>query len=373
MSMQWLYIVWLGLFPFVHQFSVYEGAKVVWLWCGGFVLAAWWVVRLLVHQTFDVRASDRWFLIWLGFLTLSSFLGIHPVESIVGGGYRHQGVLFFLTVFLIAQTVRLLTPGAKRLLGIVLAAGGVVESAYVLWQRYSMLQERPLGTLGEPNATAGYIAIGLYWLLHGSFHWVVKVLALSLCMAGIVATESRIGLGAATIILGAYGWSMRADLLKRKHHRAAAALFWGMIIALSGVAVFLTYIFATRPTSLYENRPLFWRMAIDAIEQRPWFGYGAESSETVFAQTFEQNSVHLWGFVIERGHNLFLDVAMWSGLVGLALFLGWIGATLKYLRERKSVLSYVTFVAWIAFACIQPLGVVHWAQVMLLVAIRWPK
>jgi O-antigen ligase len=371
--MQWFYIVWLGLFPFVHQFGVYEGAKVVWLWCGGFVLAAWWILRLLTHQSFELRASDRWFLIWLGLLTLSSLFGIHPVESIVGGGYRHQGVLFFLTIFLIAQTVRLLTPGAKRLLGTVLAAGSIVESAYVLWQRYSLPQERPLGTLGEPNATAGYLAIGIYWLLHGSFHWAVKVLALSLLIAGIVATESRIGLGAATIIFGAYGWSLRADLLRRNYLRAATVLFWAMIVALSSAVVFLAYIFATRPTSLYESRPLFWRMAIDAIEKRPWFGYGAESSETVFVQVFEQNMIHLWGFVVERSHNLFLDVAMWGGLIGLGIFIAWISTTLKYLGEEKSVLSCATFVAWIVFACIQPLGVVHWVQVMLLVAIRWPK
>lgn len=345
-----IFISWLSAFPFIILYGAYEGPKIFWLWIGGFFLSGWWIIRMIRSRFPKIGAGAKWFLLWILALSIASIAGIHPVDSILGGSYRHQGVLFFFTLFLVFLTLGTLSLKYKRVLGMLLACGVVLESLIILWQRIAAWTARPLGTLGEPNAVAGFLAIGLFWIASSDFPKRVRLLLYILTVAAIVATESRTGIVSMLIIFLGFAW------LRNKKMR---------IVGILGIIVFCFFlvkgITTARPPSVYESRPLFWQLGIREIAARPILGYGAESGEVIYDRAFKQINVRLIDFMVDRSHNLFLDVTLWSGIVGLILFTGWCIVSGKELwkRDRR---RFVVFVAWFVFASFQPLGVLHWLQ-----------
>ena len=344
-----IFISWLSVFPFVILYGAYEGPKVFWLWIGGFFLSVWWMIQMIRSRLPKIDTGEKWFFLWILALSIASIVGIHPIDSILGGSYRHQGVLFFFTLFLVWLTLGAMIFKQKRMLVGLVAFGVVVESLIILWQKISDWSARPLGTLGEPNAVAGFLAIGLFWIASSDFPKRVRLLLYILTLFAIVATGSRVGITTALIVtLGLAGKRVMAVL---------------GIIGI-GLIIFITQ---ARPQSIYENRPLFWQLGIREVIARPILGYGAESGEVIYDRAFKQINVRLIDFMVDRSHNLFLDVALWSGVVGLILFTGWCIASGKELwkRDRR---RFVVFIAWLVFASFQPLGVVHWLQLMFLLS-----
>src|SRR3972149_10831998 len=129
-----IYIAWLALFPFVLLYGAYEGPKVFWLWIGGFCLTLWWIRKVVRSRMPDLSSSARWFLVWLLVLAVASMVGVHPIDSLVGGSYRHQGVLFFFTLFLVWQAIRYIKRKQQDVLSILFASGVGLESIIILIQ-----------------------------------------------------------------------------------------------------------------------------------------------------------------------------------------------------------------------------------------------
>jgi O-antigen ligase len=353
-----IFISWLSVFPFVILYGAYEGPKVFWLWIGGFFLSVWWIIRMIRSRFPDIDAGAKWFLLWILALSIASIAGIHPIDSLVGGSYRHQGVLFFFTLFLVFLTLGTMSFKHKRALGILLACGVVIESFIIIWQKIAYWSWRPLGTLGEPNAVAGYLAIGLFWIASSDFPKRVRLLLYILVILGIAATGSRAGIATACIVTLRIAWNG----IRAKPLIVAGVLGVGMV-GLTLVSAITT----SRPRSVYESRPLFWQLGIREVLARPIFGYGAESGEVIYDRAFKHINVRLVDFMVDRSHNLFLDVTLWSGAVGLILFIGWCIVSGKELwkRDRR---RFIVYIAWLVFASFQPLGVVHWLQLIFLLS-----
>jgi hypothetical protein len=360
-----MFLFWLGAFPFVMLYGAYEGPKVFWLWIGGFFLALWWIIQMTHFRFPKINIGEKWFFLWILVLSVASLAGIHPIDSILGGSYRHQGVLFFFTLFLILLTLTTLSLKQKRVLKMFLACGVVLESVIVLWQRISAWSARPLGTLGEPNAVAGFLAIGLFWIASSDFPKRVRLLLYILAMLGIAATGSRTGIVTACIVTLGVAWY---GIKKHRNFPRTRSLIIAGVLVVSMVCLgFVSAITMSRPRSVYESRPLFWQLGIREVVARPILGYGAESGEVVYERAFQTVNVRLIDFMVDRSHNLFLDVMLWSGVVGLMLFTGWCIVSGKELikRDRR---RFVVFIAWFVFASFQPLGVLHWLQLIFLLS-----
>lgn len=344
-----IFISWLSVFPFVMLYGAYEGPKVFWLWIGGLILSGWWIIRMIRSRFPAIDAGAKWFLLWILALSIASIAGIHPIDSLVGGSYRHQGVLFFFTLFLVWLTLGAMTFKQKRVLGKFIACGVVVESIIILWQKIADWSARPLGTLGEPNAVAGFLAIGLFWIASSDFPKRVRLLVYVLALCVIAATGSRVGIATALIVT--------IGLTRR----------WVMaVLGIIGIGLIL-FITQVRPQSIYESRQLFWQLGVREIIARPVLGYGAESGEVIYDCAFKQINVRLLDFMVDRSHNLFLDVALWSGIVGLILFTGWCIAIGKEIWKRDRP-RFVVFVAWFVFASFQPVGITSWLQLIFLLS-----
>lgn len=362
---QIIFTAWLALLPFVMLYGAYEGPKIAWVWAGGFVFSVMWAVRIILTRQFSISKTGRWLLVWLFILGVAGVAGIHPIESLIGSSYRHQGLLFFLTLFLIGETLYRLSPSRRRLLHVLIGFGVVVESVIVLEQKMFDFVNRPLGTLGEPNAVAGFLAIGLLWI--AAFPhikvWLRKILYF-LTLVAIIATDSKTGMAAALFI--SFGLGMQR--LMRTPNTIVRMLLIGLgIISIGASCAYLIFmIHKVNPVSDIENRVTYWKLGIQEFAKRPLLGYGLESTDIVYENALRAVGINIVDFAVDRSHTIILDIALWSGSIGLIGFGIWIYSAVRSFAGIRRYIILVGLFAWILFAFFQPVGVVHWVLLIMI-------
>jgi O-antigen ligase len=345
-----IFVIFLLLIPFVIFHNTYEGPKVFLFLITGLLLAVFWIFRIIVKkQIFKLGKVDYFFLTWLLILLVSSIFGIHPIESIVGGSYRHQGVLFFLTFWLVAKTVEILNKKQKIFLSKTIGFAILAESLIVFFQFMTehLYFGKPLGTIGEANAVAGFLAIGFPFVYENFDNVFFAIPIIS-----ILITESRSGLLAIVpnfypLINQLKGWIKKFSLMTV------------MVLTI----LFLVFVSSEKGNSPFENRPLIWKLGFQQIMSRPVLGFGAESGEVIYNKAFSNYNLPLDNLVIDRAHNLFLDVAMWSGIVGLIFFSLFLFEKFKTVNGKVRKLAFTSFLIYSMF---QPLSIVHWLLFFLL-------
>lgn len=339
--------IWLT--PFIVWNGVYEGPKVFWLLTGGVFLIVFWIYRLVIRkQEIVFKKTDYFYLLWLLVLTVASILGVHLVESVLGGSYRHQGVIFFFTLWLIYKTVEII-PGDKKAVLYKGIAWAVILEAFIILIQYATKHVyfgRPLGTLGEANAVAGFLAIGSVLVYEN-----LPSLLFAIPFISILIAESRSG--ALTASAALVPVASRFGGLVRRVSLILLAVF---------CALFLVLVSKEKSSSPFENRVLIWNLGVNKIASRPVLGYGAESGEAVYDKAFAEINLPLDGLIVDRSHNLVLDVMVWSGLVGLIPFSLFIYERFKELRGYRKY----GLISFLLYSMFQPLSVVHWLFLFLL-------
>ena len=152
-------------------------------------LILYWIFHA---QKLKLTKSDYWYWGWLGILFVSSLLN-H--RSLIGEGYRHQGVIFFLLIWLIGKMYSALAVKMKRLFQRMMAGVICFEALIVLMGH---------GTMGENNAVAGLMASAPVFLSS----WV----GLGLVMVAIITSVSKSGLVVFGLILLGMRTSMKNKL-----------------------------------------------------------------------------------------------------------------------------------------------------------------
>lgn len=344
------FTLWLSILPFVTWGGRYEEPKVILFLVGGFLLVCFWLIRILVKkQNFGFTKPDIFYFLWLAVLLVSSLLGVHPFESVVGGSYRHQGLIFFLILWLLGKTIGILPTGEKKLFYKTVSLAILLEALIVIFQQIAghVYFGKPLGTIGEANAVAGFLAIGSIFILA-----YLPVIFFLLPLTAAVFVKSRSGILSfmpSVVIL--------FDGLNQKLKR----FVWVLVIIL--MTVFIIFLSGSKGNSLFENRQTIWQLGIVKILEKPFLGYGAESGEVVYDKAFFENGFPLSNLIIDRSHNLFLDVVMWSGFAGLVLFCVWLALSFRRLKTPPQKLIVLSFLIYSMF---QPLSIVHWILLFMI-------
>jgi O-antigen ligase len=73
----------------------------------------------------------------------------------------------------------------------------------------------------------------------------------------------------------------------------------------------------------FTGRDVIWSFALDHVAQRPLFGFGFESFWGMPDLVADWNYLESWGYRASDAHNGYLNLAVTTGLVGLALSLWW--------------------------------------------------
>ena len=342
---------WVALLPLVFWDGRYEGPKVLWFLVGGIGIILYWLFRILYQKKKLIfLKSDLLFCLWLGILFISSIFGVHFKLSVIGGSYRHQGLIFFFILWLFGKTLSILKEKDKKLIYKFIGIAVLIESVFLIFQFFSgkVYFGKPLGTMGEANAIAGFLVMGSYFVYEA-----FPRLLLIIPVIPFLMEQSRSGVLAGLIMSGTF-----IQNFKPKIKIVICSL---IIVAASILLILLT---SQKMNSPFENRHVVWKLGTTSIAKRPLLGYGAESGEVVYDEAFKSIGMPLKDLMIDRAHNLFIDVAIWSGGLGLIVFVVWLACRFKSLAAYPQKFAFLAFIVYSFF---QPLSIVHWILFFLII------
>lgn len=201
---------------------------------------------------------------------------------------------------------------------------------------HALQEKRASGTVGSPNIFAGYTAMAAWLcagaaLLMGGVRRALWVVALLLCLAGIYLSGSRGGL----LAFAAGGVLFAALLLsQRKWLRAAAAAPLLLLALLPARALAEPSAPAQRwlGTSTVQQRLYYWETAAEIWSEAPILGRGPGAYEVLYPAHRVDGSGET-----QYAHNWFLQLGTTGGVVGLLLFIGAIGGSVRALRSPPTV------------------------------------
>ena len=306
--------------------------------------------------------------IFLAGLGLSLLFSDNPTQSFYGTIERQLGyssyLIFFLWFILLSfniLTVRnnwlsrreetnqplSIQGNIHRLLlaifwsGLLVSIYGILQILnidFLVWPEPPYLTHRVFSTFGQPNFLASWlllvipISFYLFWTSRAFLLRSFFLAASFIQLATLFLSGSRGGLLAmiATSAGGLVYWLVTAAWPRRKKILVAVVFAAAVLLIVVG----LDFISRGRVRELADPnrgslaaRSLLYSSALDAISQKPFFGYGLDHGEEVFIGYYSRD----WGIYgnvnqsADHAHNFILDILLTTGFFGFALyiFFGW--------------------------------------------------
>ncbi len=346
-----LFASWVAILPLIFWNGRFEGPKILWFLMGSIGVIVYWLYRILWQKKdFLFSKIDLLYFLWLGVLLISSIFGVHFDLSVIGGSYRHQGIIFFFLLWLVGKTFSILKDPDKQMVFKFVGASVLIESFLIIFQFIlgKVYFGKPLGTIGEANAIAGFLTLGSYFI----YQSLPKIL-LIVPVFPFFIEQSRSGILTGLMMMGGF-----VDHIKPKFK----IVIWSLALLASSILIML--LTSQKMRSPFENRYLVWKLGITSVMENPILGYGAESGEVVYNKAFKEYGLPLHNLMVDRAHNLYIDVAMWSGGIGLVIFIAWL---IKRYRSLTGFPQKYAFLAFMVYAFFQPLSIVHWILFFLII------
>lgn len=226
----------------------------------------------------------------------------------------------------------------------------------------SFTGHRPYGNLAQPNQLAtlhlwGLLACG--WCVYSrQVRAPLAVVAGIFILFGLALTQSRSGF-VGLLVLSAAAWRWRALWPARSAAYAIAALLPVYLLTL-GLGWLSRDIMSEAAADLLERttgdtRLAVWAMFLDAIAQRPWFGYGWDQTLAAHLAMVEHHD----GFadLYAQAHNLGLDLVVWAGIplgVGLSLvLLAWTLTAWRRVETPRQALLWLVLAVVVVHAALE--------------------
>lgn len=386
LEMAWLFIVVavpLAINPWGAQ--VFELPKVALLRSIVILMFAVWLWRLwpipLARCTLTVRMSPLdpriWAVAFSVVMALTTFLSIDFGLSLWGSANRQEGLytsVAYQLLFLIVATELRNKKQIERLI-LTIALGSIPITVYGLLQAASLDliawestdKSGVLSTLGRSNFVGSYsimsIPLSAVAVLIARRLWQRGLLAISAIgsMCLLIVSMARSAWLAALIVVLVI---VLGRLIKRQNWlRIILAVATVGLVAIVGAVIYLSTAadinytllgFPALPSSL-AARLLIWRATLDLIAERPILGFGLDTFGLAFFHVFPPQLVFYQGrdLVTDRAHNVFLQQAATTGLLGTAAHLVLIATILLSLyrglrmvggRDRVVLIAVVTAV-----------------------------
>lgn len=330
------------------------------------------------HKSINGRSMNcdlRWTkikkagLIFLIILSLASVFGIHPLESLVGKHPYYQGLVIYWFLFLFSLMVSEIGVSKKKLVQVLSSAALIVAIVSII--QFIMLNllkieipnyaGRVISTFGQPNLYGGFLLLLLPFIFELKKQ---KLLVATVVSLGILASLSK----AAIILLLGLGLVWLFGKFKRK-----------------GALIFITSVFLLNALvfSLENSTGLIWEEVLrpligqgtegDVIEKRiyiipvmldiyyksPVLGFGVDSINNLYSDHFADFKpelrnypplyFNLMNLTIDRSHNYFLDLLIFSGVVGLLAYFYLLSLLFKSSRSLFLKVFLILYLIWIQF------------------------
>lgn len=211
--------------------------------------------------------------------------------------------------------------------------------------------DRPIGTMGEPNALAADVLFLWPFL---AFAWPKKLPLRILSLVGLVCaflilfvSGSRSGF-IALIVQGSFLLGIKV-FPKRQ--------MIALILAFAVLAISLALPFFAHRNE-YEDRGEIWTAAVVAASANPILGVGFGNAEYSLHSANVKLHNHLPGYYVDSAHNIFLDWFIQAGFVGLAVFIFLLYQTFQTFLRKQQTRNLVLLLGLLTALSFNPASVV---------------
>lgn len=280
-------------------------------------------------------------LVFLFILSITSVLGIHPVESLVGKHPYFQGLILYWFLFLFYLMVSEIALDGKSLNKVVTFSAAVVSiiavAQFILLNFFGLpvpaYAGRVISTFGQPNLYSGFLLLALpfaHQLKEKRIFWI------SIICLGIFLSISK---AAVILLLG-----LALYIFFRNLRSKSWIIFFILVFLLNALtfsldkSTGLVWDEIIRPLTkqgtegyLVEKRIYIIPVILDIYSRSPILGYGIDSINDLYKEHFadfkpELNNYpplyfNLMNLTIDRSHSYFLDLIIFSGAIGLSAYL----------------------------------------------------
>ena len=244
---------------------------------------------------------------------------------------------------------------------------------------------RAYGTFAHPNIAAGVLVLGLVmltwifvyqlkvgqsnkqllWQPHSSMviYKILNFKAAWLTVIAVLSIAMIVAFSRTAWLVAMVGLIAVAIQLPRKHlHRVPIKVWWGIVVGIMVTSLLLGPLVITRFQSLdstdrlsVERRVQLNEVAINQIEQKPWFGV---TINNFIPQLTEYGPLYGVGIWREPVHNLWLLIATEAGMVGLFVWLASYTLIVHQLSQKTLKSSSIAGMLIIVWICIILLSMV---------------
>lgn len=296
-------------------------------------------------------------IVFAGVIVLATATSVDSRISLLGSTERRQGLLTWLSYpllfIIVAMALRTRQQAQRLLKALVWASAPIV--VYGLFQALGLdafqwqtsAASRVLSTLGRANFLGSYLVLVIPLTLvqaivggaagvsgaRGRWPYVVLLVGQVVCLALTLARGAWVGFFFSVVFLGLAGSAVAGR--RRWKGLTLAVVLLILIVAAVWVAParmlqpLVDFPDVERLTALSRMdagsvaaRLTIWRFTVPLIFERPWLGYGPETMYEVFVRVFPPQLVYYQGrhVTVDRAHNLWLDLAMSFGVLGVMAF-----------------------------------------------------
>ncbi len=263
------------------------------------------------------------FLAILALCAVSAFWSDYPFASVRRTVSFMTGFGFGLFCYLelgLTGTIAAFGRCVTWLLGLSLAAWLLVPE--VGSETLSGYEGTLRGLFSTKNETGTTIELATGYYLYlivrdRRFGWPVLGLVMAATCLVLARSSTAATICTALVGAGAFAFFWRSRLI---------VLLLFVAVSLVGALATLTVLDPALPFTLlgrdssFTGRAPLWQASLEAIAQRPWFGYGYSGFWNADSRVVQQ----IWrqvGWNAPSAHNGYMDTALQIGLVGLAMFL----------------------------------------------------
>ena len=317
-------------------------------------------------------------LLFLIVLCLSTIFSIDPQTSFNGLYTRQEGLVSYLFYFLFFILLIINVKNNKQIKKIINISvfSSLVVCTYGLIQAngndpfiwIESTKIRITSTLGQPNMLASYlllvIPLNIYLLISNKklvlkiIYFIILISQL-LCLFFTYSISGFVGFIFGIIIVGIfYLYFNKIKFKKNIKYLTFLILFFGLLIINfqnnSVLKSKLNNLFNPKAGST-SARIDFWKASSKAISKKPLLGYGLETQGDVLVEYYDKS----WGIhsnvntVPNRTHNLFLDILLTSGIIGLLAYLALLYLFLKLILRniRNNNYKKLNFAILLSIVC----------------------
>lgn len=326
----------------------------------------------------DNSMENRFLLGYLALMVISVFFSLDPYISIIGSGYRHDGLLAFILYFfayLIARNAK----QVEKVLFPLITVTSVLIAVFGILQFYEIdPMPRHLysmgwvglaySTMGNPNFLGSYLVLSIPIPIYLYFYKGKKygLAAYSIIFLCLLCSRTRgAWIGAFVSLVAFLILHHRSRGFKRTEWKKVIAVFFTSIVVLVFFTATSGDLFLTRFLSIFidlssilkedENaylsgsyRVYVWGKVLELIRMRPFFGFGIDVMYMAMNMYFREQIILDFGRYRnwDKAHNEFLNIAVSSGVISLLAYLGFLFFVLKKaFRRMKGNPAYVPLLA----------------------------